>query len=360
MALIGYYYSFLILVFTLQSFVLRVAAAPAQADDFVGQRRAKCTTLRLRREWRDMTVADRVDYTRAVRCLQQIPSSSVRQGVKTRFDEFQACHIDLTNQVHQVGHFLAWHRHFLTLYAKAMRDECGYQGPATYWDWSRDADGSGLMANSPIFDPVTGFGGNGVPGTYTPPPSTGFPGFPGGFPGFPGGGGGTSGCVSTGPFNTTKVNLGPGSAIGEHCLVRGFNEGMKSSLVSSNVRTVLSQTTFESFRTTLENGGRGIAGMGLHGGGHAVVGGELLDPFSSPGDPLFYLHHGNLDRIWWRWQMADPTNRLYALSGPTTQNPPFTNITLDFKMPFTTIAQPLAVREVMDIESEPSCFQYAD
>jgi tyrosinase len=156
------------------------------------------------------------------------------------------------------------------------------------------------------------------------------------------------------------VNLGPGgSAIGEHCLVRGFNEGMKSSLTSSNVRVVLNQTTFESFRTTLENGGRGVVGMGLHGGGHAVVGGELLDPFSSPGDPLFYLHHGNLDRIWWRWQMADPTNRLYALSGPTTQTPPFTNITLDFKMPFTSIAAPLAVREVMDIESEPSCFQYA-
>jgi tyrosinase len=141
------------------------------------------------------------------------------------------------------------------------------------------------MASSPIFDDVTGFGGNGVPGTYTPPPTTG-PGFPGGFPGFPGfpGGGSGQGCVATGPFNTTKVNLGPGgSAIGEHCLVRGFNEGMKSSLTSANVRVVMNQTTFESFRTTLENGGRGVAGMGLHGGGHAVVGGELLDPFSSPG-----------------------------------------------------------------------------
>ena len=58
--------------------------------------------------------------------------------------------------------------------------------------------------------------------------------------------------------------------------------------------------------------------------------------------------------------MADPANRLYALSGPTTQTAPFTNITLDFKMPFTTLAQPIAVREVMDAESEPGCFQYVD
>lgn len=51
---------------------------------------------------------------------------------------------------------------------------------------------------------------------------------------------------------------------------------------------------------------------------------------------------------------------MYALSGPTTQTAPFEEITLDFLLPFTTLAEPIAVREVMDIESEPSCFQYTD
>ncbi len=37
------------------------------------------------------------------------------------------------------------------------------------------------------------------------------------------------------------------------------------------------------------------------------------DPNTSPGDPVFYFHHGSLDRLWWVWQMQDPENRLNAV-----------------------------------------------
>jgi tyrosinase len=36
------------------------------------------------------------------------------------------------------------------------------------------------------------------------------------------------------------------------------------------------------------------------------------DAMTSPGDPVFYFHHGALDRLWWLWQMQDPDNRLNA------------------------------------------------
>lgn len=39
------------------------------------------------------------------------------------------------------------------------------------------------------------------------------------------------------------------------------------------------------------------------------------DFFASPGDPLFYFHHGMLDRVWWIWQMQDPENRVNAIPG---------------------------------------------
>jgi len=33
------------------------------------------------------------------------------------------------------------------------------------------------------------------------------------------------------------------------------------------------------------------------------------DPFISPGDPAFYLHHGQVDRVYWIWQNLDFANR---------------------------------------------------
>jgi tyrosinase len=43
---------------------------------------------------------------------------------------------------------------------------------------------------------------------------------------------------------------------------------------------------------------------------------QMLDPISSPGDPLFYLHHTWLDKLWWNWQSRDLKNRLTDISGP--------------------------------------------
>lgn len=36
---------------------------------------------------------------------------------------------------------------------------------------------------------------------------------------------------------------------------------------------------------------------------------------SSPGDPLFYLHHTWLDKVWWDWQAKDRLNRVKEIGG---------------------------------------------
>jgi len=43
------------------------------------------------------------------------------------------------------------------VYEKALKD-CGYTGSAMYWDWAAD---SGAPSKAAVWDPVTGFGGNG-------------------------------------------------------------------------------------------------------------------------------------------------------------------------------------------------------
>ncbi len=45
----------------------------------------------------------------------------------------------------------------------------------------------------------------------------------------------------------------------------------------------------------------------------------------SAGDPLFYLHHAWIDRLWWNWQVKDPA-RLLEIGGeniPASTLPPF-------------------------------------
>ena len=41
----------------------------------------------------------------------------------------------------------------------------------------------------------------------------------------------------------------------------------------------------------------------------------MVNPVSSPGDPIFFLHHAWLDRLWAKWQAEDPANRLKDMTG---------------------------------------------
>jgi len=50
---------------------------------------------------------------------------------------------------------------------------------------------------------------------------------------------------------------------------------------------------------------------------------QMLDVFSSPGDPLFYLHHAWIDKLWTDWQSQDRAPRLRDMGG-TNQGFPIT------------------------------------
>lgn len=60
----------------------------------------------------------------------------------------------------------------------------------------------------------------------------------------------------------------------------------------SGVAYTLAARTFAEFDVRVE-GGIEVADLTYHGGGHLSVGGDLGEMgnvYSSPGDPLFYLH----------------------------------------------------------------------
>jgi tyrosinase len=46
---------------------------------------------------------------------------------------------------------------------------------------------------------------------------------------------------------------------------------------------------------------------------HNMIGGIMLDPDTAALDPIFWLHHANIDRLWWLWQQshANPADRAW-------------------------------------------------
>lgn len=62
--------------------------------------------------------------------------------------------------------------------------------------------------------------------------------------------------------------------------------------LAAEVDAVMSRPDFDSFQRTLEQ---------VHNNVHRAVGGEMATA-TSPSDPLFWVHHANIDRLWADWQ----------------------------------------------------------
>lgn len=163
---------------------------------------AKCTAANtsVRKEWGSLTKHQRRAYIDAVLCLQSkksiIPAGLV-PGALSRADDFTATHINQTLGIHLNGVFLSWHRNFVWLYEKALREECGYRGTQPYWNWSLWCTD---LAGSPLFDgSATSLSGDGVfdnsTGDY----------IVGGGATLPHGTGG--GCVKAGPFKVSYASF---------------------------------------------------------------------------------------------------------------------------------------------------------
>lgn len=72
-------------------------------------------------------------------------------------------------------------------------------------------------------------------------------------------------------------------------------------------------TEWRGFRIQLE--------IPLHNLVHRWVGGNMVD-MTSPNDPVFWLHHCNIDRLWAAWQVLHPDEEPYLpeAGAPTGQN----------------------------------------
>ncbi|RDW58940.1 tyrosinase family protein [Aspergillus mulundensis] len=324
----------------------------------------------IRREWGSLSKRERREYIDAVQCLIDSPSKidpSFAPGARTRFDDFVAVHINQTIFIHTTGNFLTWHRYFTWAYEQALRNECGYKGYQPYWSWPKYADDP---LNSPIFD-GSEYSMSGD-GSYIPHEG------PTAAPGIvlePGHGGG---CVTSGPFKNFTANLGPlavtllvpgldvqngtGLDYNPRCLRRDINVDAASYTKIDNVLDLFNRSTIADFQSRLQ-GDFANGYLGVHSGGHYTISGDPAgDFFASPGDPVFYLHHSAIDRVFWTWQNLAPRERTFVVEGPTIlpglgiENP--ANATLDDVQYFDVLAEDRTIRELLDTTSGPFCYIY--
>ncbi|TGZ78102.1 Di-copper centre-containing protein [Ascodesmis nigricans] len=304
----------------------------ASAAPVLEARSGTCTNPAVRKEWRNMGVLEKANYLLSVQCLMIKPSKLKSQfpNAKTRWDDFISLHKDVTPQVHFVPQFLTWHRAFLHVFETALREECFYKYRLPYWNMDLDHDN---WLASPVLDSILGFGSNGEE--------------IGGDPNFPGSTGG--GCISSGLFKYTRVNIPYSDATtplrAPRCVKRAFL-GINNDLWLTEQavqNTIANSATYEEFEAALEgdiNFADLSAKLGLHNAGHSSVGGDMSDMFISTGDPLFYLHHANVDRIYWLWQQQQ-SSRHYEVNGALAPrpnpmliwpNPPSGDFTLAYEM----------------------------
>ncbi|KAH8588626.1 hypothetical protein B0O99DRAFT_356866 [Bisporella sp. PMI_857] len=310
---------------------------------------------------RSLSKTERLAYIKAVKCLQGKPSqtSAVYLGAKSRYDDYLGLHIGLAGNIHFNGPFLPWHRKLLVIFEQDLRNTCGYTGALPYWNWSKDVSTEESFAKSPVFDNIYGFGSQGAYiediSNFTITSALLIPGRSGG------------GCVTTGPFANFQISMGPGDSFAytPHCLRRDLSGQLaKLKLSSTFISWTLNAPDFFEFDRRVQAHNLTLAGVGVHGGGHFGVGGmigEMSDVWSSPGDPLFWLHHGMLDYMWNKWQRASWATRKSEIAGPDTMwaypynffgDIPYTNVTLDYELAFGLVGPNTKIGAVMDIQNQ--------
>lgn len=295
-----------------------------------------------RKNVKDLSTKERADFVEAVKALKangtydQYVADHVAAGGTATPAPGEPPNIGVRNAAHRGPSFLPWHREFLRRFEQDLQVEVpGVTIP--YWNWFEDAalwdddDSNGenidrIEAESPVLA-ADFMGGDGDPDDDD--------------------------YVQTGPFaydedddDTWTVVDESGNEPDDPGLKRGFGNRINPTGAVTNLpveadlygdpsdpdddgvfglaeydSSPWNTSSDPSFRNALE-GFLSIDGkiINLHNRVHVWVDGDMW-PMTSPNDPLFFLHHCFVDKLWADWQAEHPGSD-YLPDGSESDAPP--------------------------------------
>ncbi len=256
---------------------------------------------RIRKNVLRLTKTEKRDFVRAVLTLKE-------KGIYDRYVAWHGAAGNFhtppgadRNAAHMGPAFLPWHREYLLRFERDLQSVIpGVTIP--YWEWETDAKLPD-PSKSPIWD-ENFMGGNGNSKKDF--------------------------VVDTGPFSVGRWTVIDAQGNPSGGLRRNFGGSERAPTLPTedDVRNALKITPYDtlpwdmtsnqSFRNQLEGF---IDGPQLHNRVHGWVGGHMGVVPTAPNDPVFFLHHANVDRIWAIWQALHPKERYQPRkNGPFGQN----------------------------------------
>lgn len=250
--------------------------------------------MRCRKNVKDLTPDEKKAFVQAIKGLKA-QDSVLHPGTQSRYDDYVEIHRSAMDAPINWGHgdsaFLPWHREYLYRFEEDLRTiRPGVTIP--YWDWTRGQ--SALSAAWPFTHEFIGVDGTDANQDRVER---------------------EAGAPSPYPHEfdpqtwTVVVKDSPGEP---SFLQRAFGEFNAPGLVNdapnlpqndvtvtgtnTNFRQALASGVYTTLRARSED---------LHNLVHRWAGGAMLTA-SSPNDPVFWMHHANLDRMWTLWQERNP------------------------------------------------------
>ncbi len=235
--------------------------------------------MAIRKDANTLSPAERQAFVNAVHALKQ----------SGRYDQFVLRHANPPmTAIHRAPAFLPWHRRFIFDFEQELQRVSGNPDLGLpYWNWPSGGPSASMWNDNLL-------GGNGNP---------------------------SSGVVETGPFRADQWRIINSNGVETGPLSRQFGRSGANSLpTQAEINQVLNLTPYDSapwntnstpsFRNQLE----GWMGPNLHNRGHVWVGGSML-PMTSPNDPVFFMHHCMVDKLWHEWQLRFPNQGYLPVSG---------------------------------------------